>query len=212
MIRLIPPKGTDEANANDCAYHVHDDGTMSVPEEDIGPLLHVGGFSLAPDVVAPAEPVAERRPTTIDDVLALARTHPEGDLKARLLAALAAVAKSEPRKTVKVRPPSGTTSFFHGDRRYEIGDDGLIDAPLDCLDSICDGPAGFAVVADDPPSALDGAEAPADDAEPAPVEAIEPADDETPIAKTDDAPPAAPTFHRLVIPAIPSVSLAAAEG
>jgi hypothetical protein len=216
-IKLRGPSGCDEANLGGRIFRPRDDGFFYIDADlDITPLMHVGGFCRADD--SPIPPVVAKRPTTLDDVMALARTHPEGNLKARLLAALVAVATSEPRQTVKVRPPLGTTSFFHGDRRYEIGEDGLIDAPLDCLDSICDGPGGFAVVADDPPSVLAADETPADDevqsddAEPAPVEAIESAADNPPAAEIDDAPPVAPSFHRLVIPAIPSVSLAAAEG
>ena len=205
-IKLRGPNGCDEANLAGRMFHPHDDGYFHIDADlDVQPLLKVGGFSIAGDM--PAAPVAEKQPTTIDDVEALARTLPVGELKARLLAAIAAVAKAAPRLTAKVRPPSGTTGFSHGDRHYEVGDDGLINAPIESLDSILDGPAGFSLApVDPPPSALADDEKPADDSEPAPVEAIEPAADNPPAAEIDDAPP----FHRLVIPVIPSVSLAAA--
>jgi hypothetical protein len=217
MVRLIPPKGTDEANADGFAYHVHDDGTMSVPEDEIGPLLRVGGLTLAPEVFQGAATVLpplglliDRRSTTIDDVIALARRLPVGDLKARLLGAIAEVAKSAPRQTVKVRPPSGTTGFSHGGEHFEIGEDGLIDAPIETLDSICDGPAGFSIAADDPPVAATSA----DDSE-----SVLTADKVTQVASpvggaqpidAREAQPDTPSIPRLVIPVIPSRGLPAA--
>jgi hypothetical protein len=208
MIRLIPPKGTDEANANGCAYHVHDDGTMSVPEDEIGPLLHVGGFSLAPDIIAPAGPVAERRPVSIDDVMALARTHPEGDLKAQLLGALAAVAKSAPRRTIRLIAPKGCDGFAHAGERFDVDEHGFVDAPTEAVDSLTT-VAGFAFAPDDPPpSPLADNETPADDFAPSPIDPVA----IPPTAETDDAPPVASSIPRLVIPAIPSRSLAASDG
>jgi len=207
MIRLLGPKGTDECNAAGVAYHPHDDGYFHLPDDPdvLGPLMHTGGFSLAPDDVPPAPP--EPRQTSIADVEALARTLPTGDLKAQLLSAIAALA-SGPRQTVKVRPPIGTTGFSHGGEHFEIGEDGLIDAPLFTLDSICDGPAGFTVVSspDPPPPPAADDEAQADDAEPASsepaaaevveIEAAAPAAE----AEAEDAAPVAPVLPRLTIP------------
>ena len=48
LIRLIPPSGCDEANADGRAFHKHDDGFFYVDEQYIGPLLHVGGFHSPP--------------------------------------------------------------------------------------------------------------------------------------------------------------------
>jgi hypothetical protein len=38
---------SDEINARGHAYHVSKWGTFLVPAEDLDPLLHVGGFSIA---------------------------------------------------------------------------------------------------------------------------------------------------------------------
>jgi hypothetical protein len=200
MIRLVPPSGCDEANAEGRAYHPHDDGFFYIPEDDIGPLLHVGGFSLAPDVAAPVAPVADQRPTSIDDVMALARMLPVGDLKARLLGAIAAVAKIEPRPTTRLIAPNGCDGFSHAGERFDVDERGFVDAPVEAVDSLTT-VAGFAVAPDDSsPSPLADDETPTDLAAGPPVIEIE------------NATPFALSIPRLVIPAIPSRSLAASGG
>ncbi|MGA2492006.1 MAG: hypothetical protein ABSF67_03545 [Roseiarcus sp.] len=214
IIRLLAPD-SDEANADGQLFKKHDDGCFYVPEEYVGPLLHTGGFSLAADPVAHAAPVAEPQATTLGDIEALARKLPTGDLKALLLGAIASVAQTVPRQTVKVRPPVGTTGFSHGGEHFEVGDDGLIDAPIETLDSICDGPAGFAVVADDPPPALlADDETPADDEVQA--DDAEPASTDSDVAPLEveiaAATPIAPMLPRLTIPNLAASSLGRVSG
>ena len=68
-------------------------------------------------------------------------------MKAQLLGAIAAVATTVPRRMVKVRPPVGTTWFSHnGEMFSELNDDGTMNAPIEAVDALCDGPAGFAFV------------------------------------------------------------------
>ena len=49
MVRLIAPPGTDECNYGTVRYRVHDDGTVTVPEEVAKDLVHGAGFALAPE-------------------------------------------------------------------------------------------------------------------------------------------------------------------
>lgn len=209
LIRLIPPTGCDEANADGRAFHKHDDGFFYVDEQYIGPLLHVGGFSLAPEAVASAALVAdEPRPVTVADVEALARKLPKGDLKAQLLGVIAAVAKAAPRQMVKVRPPVGTTWFSHnGEMFSEMNDDGTIDAPLESVDALCDGPAGFAFVGHIESAPPIAAAVTVDDSESA--SAI---DNQAAADAPEPEPPVAPLFPRLVIPNIPIPSHRLAGG
>jgi hypothetical protein len=193
-IKLSAPKGTDDANLGGRIFHPHDDGLFHIDADlDITPLLHVGGFSLADD--APVAPVAEPGPTTIDDVEALARKLPIGETRARLLGAIAAVVTSEPRRTVRLIPPSGTTGFSHGSEHFEAEDDGTILAPIEAVDSLTT-VAGFAFAPDDPPpSPLAEDETPAADT--CEVTSIEPA---ASVPAVEVAAPAAPSIPRLVIP------------
>jgi hypothetical protein len=53
MVRLRASQGTDECNLR-ASYRVDNDGTVIVPAEAVGPLLAVGGFTLAdPPPTAP---------------------------------------------------------------------------------------------------------------------------------------------------------------
>lgn len=200
LIRLIPPSGCDEANADGRAFHKHDDGFFYVDEQYIGPLLHVGGFALAPDVDPPAAPV-EPRPVSIGDVEALARKLPVGDLKAQLLGAIAAVAQAAPRQTVKLVAHKGVDGFSHAGERFDCDPDGFVEAPIEAVDSLTHG-AGFAVVPDNP-SPLP----PVDDL----AEADEPeaATSAPPVDEAESAPPPS-AWPRLIIPSIPIPSLSGA--
>jgi hypothetical protein len=57
--RLRAPKGTDEANFGQTAFKVGDDGTVEVPDEAVGSLTSVGGFS---EIQEPA-PVVDHDPS-----------------------------------------------------------------------------------------------------------------------------------------------------
>jgi hypothetical protein len=57
LVRLIAPKGTDEANFGTTAYRVADDGTITVPEQVAVDLMHGAGFAMAP--VQPEDDPAE---------------------------------------------------------------------------------------------------------------------------------------------------------
>lgn len=48
MVRLIAPPGTDECNFGTTRYRVHDDGTVTVPEQVARDLVHGAGFAPAP--------------------------------------------------------------------------------------------------------------------------------------------------------------------
>ena len=45
MVRLIAPPGTDECNFGTTRYRVHDDGTVTVPEQVARDLVHGAGFA-----------------------------------------------------------------------------------------------------------------------------------------------------------------------
>jgi hypothetical protein len=68
LVRLIAPKGTDEANFGTTAYRVADDGTITVPIEAVDGLTRVGGFTLAPVQAADAP---------IDEIAAALEGDPE---------------------------------------------------------------------------------------------------------------------------------------
>lgn len=50
--KLRAPKGTDEANIGGTSFRVDNDGTIDVPEGEVGPLLERGGFV---EVLPPVE-------------------------------------------------------------------------------------------------------------------------------------------------------------
>jgi hypothetical protein len=47
MVRLRGLRGQDECNCRGVSYKVNRWGCVEVPIEDVGPLLKVGGFSIA---------------------------------------------------------------------------------------------------------------------------------------------------------------------
>lgn len=107
-------------------------------------------------------------------------------------------------RMIRLIPPKGTTGFSHGGEHFEAGDDGTVLAPTEAVDPLCR-VGGFTLAPDDPPpSPPADDETPADDPESSLTEAIESADDNPPATETDYAPPVASSFHRLVIPAIPT--------
>lgn len=61
MIRLRGVHGQDEVNCRGVSYKVRW-GVVTVPAEDVGPLIQVGGFHIA----RPDDPSAQH--STIDDV------------------------------------------------------------------------------------------------------------------------------------------------
>ncbi|MDI9846556.1 hypothetical protein QM467_00630 [Rhodoblastus sp. 17X3] len=51
---MIAPPGCDECNYGTERYRVHDDGTVSVPEQAVASLTAGAGFTLIEEEVAPA--------------------------------------------------------------------------------------------------------------------------------------------------------------
>lgn len=62
LVRLVAPPGTDECNFGTVRYHVHDDGTVTVPAEVAKDLVHGAGFSLAPVQPVTAQPAQPPQP------------------------------------------------------------------------------------------------------------------------------------------------------
>jgi hypothetical protein len=73
--------GADEVNARGISYKVRW-GVVTVPAEDVEPLLHVGGFHVA----RPDDPGAQH--STIDDVREAAWSLPPSKARSTLLAIL----------------------------------------------------------------------------------------------------------------------------
>jgi hypothetical protein len=63
LVRLIPPKGTDEANFNESSFKIREDGSIWVCPEAVEGLCRVGEFVRAPvtepTVTLPASRMAE---------------------------------------------------------------------------------------------------------------------------------------------------------
>ena len=116
-------------------------------------------------------------------------------------------------RMIRLIPPKGTTGFSHGGEHFEMSDDGTVYAPTEAVDALCR-VGGFAMAPDDPtpPTISDDDPPAADICEVSSPDPIESADDNPPTAETGDARPVALSLHRLLIPAIPSRSLAASEG
>jgi hypothetical protein len=81
MVRLRH-SNSDEINARGHSYRVSPWGTFLVPEDDLGPLLRVGGFSIARE----DDPSALH--STVDDVREAAWHLPLGKARSTLLAIL----------------------------------------------------------------------------------------------------------------------------
>jgi hypothetical protein len=184
-IKLRGPNGCDEANLGGRMFHPHDDGYFHIDADlDVEPLLRVGGFYRAD--VSPAPPVTEKQPTTLDDVMALARTLPHGDLRSQLLGAIATVAKSAPRSTTRLIAPKGCDGFSHAGERFDVDERGFVNAPNEAVDSLCR-VGGYAVATNEPP--------PSPLAEPASTDS----DVAPPAVEIANAPPVAPMLPRLTM-------------
>jgi hypothetical protein len=49
LVKLIPPRGTDEANFNESSFKIREDGSIWVCREAVDGLTRIGGFVVAPD-------------------------------------------------------------------------------------------------------------------------------------------------------------------
>jgi hypothetical protein len=81
LVRLRGLHGQDECNCRGVSYKPRW-GVVRVPAEDVGPLIHVGGFHLAHEADASAEH------STLEDVQAAAWSLPLGTARSTLLAIL----------------------------------------------------------------------------------------------------------------------------
>jgi hypothetical protein len=82
MVRLRGLRGQDEVNARGVSYKVNRWNCVSVPSEDVPPLLHVGGFHVASEDDAGADN------STLADVLDVAWHLPSSKVRSTLLAIL----------------------------------------------------------------------------------------------------------------------------
>jgi hypothetical protein len=82
LVRLRGLRGQSEVNARGVAYIVNPWGCVSVPAEDVPPLLKVGGFHVANEKDAGADH------STIADVASVAWHLPSSKVRSTLLAIL----------------------------------------------------------------------------------------------------------------------------
>jgi hypothetical protein len=60
LVKLIPPRGTDEANFNESSFKIREDGSIWVCPEAVDGLTRIGGFTIAPDQAATVTVTAAR--------------------------------------------------------------------------------------------------------------------------------------------------------
>jgi hypothetical protein len=82
LVRLRGLRGQDEVNARCVSYKVNQWGCVSVPAEDIGPLLKTGGFHVA----SVDDESADH--STLEDVASVAWHLPSSIVRSTLLAIL----------------------------------------------------------------------------------------------------------------------------
>jgi hypothetical protein len=82
LVRLRGLRGQDEVNARCVSYKVNKWGCVSVPAEDIGPLLKTGGFAVATEDDDSADH------STLPDVAEVAWHLPSSIVRSTLLAIL----------------------------------------------------------------------------------------------------------------------------
>jgi hypothetical protein len=82
LVRLRGAFGQDEVNARGKSFRVNQWGCVSVPAEDIGPLLKTGGFHVASEDDESADH------STLEDVASVAWHLPKSKVRSTLMAIL----------------------------------------------------------------------------------------------------------------------------
>jgi hypothetical protein len=73
LVRVYGPSGCDEMSYGTEKFVKHEDNHFDVPREALAGLLTVGGFTLAPVTMQPAQPAD----SPVDEVAAALETDPE---------------------------------------------------------------------------------------------------------------------------------------